>query len=70
MRHAIFFAVTRDAEVEIRIAQFGRATDGAFMKRLSLAARTLRIALPARRYFTPMARLVNNFWPEKDYIIA
>jgi hypothetical protein len=39
VRHAVFFAVARDAKIEIRVAQFGRAADCAMMQRVIGAAR-------------------------------
>ena len=34
MRHAIFLAVARDTEIQVRIGQLSSAADGAFVKGL------------------------------------
>ena len=39
MGDAVFFAVARDAEIQIRIGQLGRAADRAAMERLIRVAR-------------------------------
>ena len=70
MRHAILFAIARNAKIEIRIAQFGGAAHCAFVKRFSFASRTLRIALPSRRDLSAMASIVNDFRSKKDHIIG
>ena len=61
MRHAIFFAVARDAEIEVRIGQFRRSADRAFdavarLRCVTAIAKRLRRA----RDFTAMPRFVND----------
>ena len=69
MRDTIFFAVARDAEVEIWITQFCRSADRAFMKWFGLAARLLCKTLAPRRDFPAVPRLVNDLGAKKDQII-
>src|SRR3984893_3242452 len=70
MRHAIFFPVARDTEVEIRIAQLGRAADRAFVQRLGFTVR-IRLKSPTpRRDFLAMPGFVNHFRSEKDEIVS
>jgi len=70
MRHAIFLTVARDAEIEIRIAQFRRSADRAFVQWFGFAARLASKTLAARRDFTAVPCLVNDFWSKKDQIIG
>src|SRR6266516_269953 len=70
MGDAIFLAVARDAEIKVRIAQFGRSADRAFVKWFGFTARLLCIAFAARRDFTAMPHFVNDFRTNKDQIIA
>src|SRR6476646_1346767 len=69
MRHAIFFAVARDAKIEIRIALLGGATDRAPMKRFSGAARVGFKTFAPCRDVAPMSRLMNNLRSEKNEIV-
>src|SRR5437660_3301697 len=70
MGHAIFFAVARDTEVEIWIAQLGRAADRAFVQRLGFTARIRLIPPTPRRDFLAMPGFVNHFRSEKDEIVS
>src|SRR4029453_9813361 len=69
MRHAIFFAVPRHPEIEIRIAYLGGAADGAAMERFSRATRlNFKTSAPCRNV-VPVPRLMNDFRSEEDEII-
>src|SRR5438552_19036727 len=70
MRHAIFLAVAGYAEIEVWIAQFGRAAHGAFVEWLGLTSRTPCVEASSRRDFAAMPSIVNYFWTEKDQIIG
>ena len=70
MRHAILFAIARNAKIEIRIAQFGRTAYCAFVKRFSFASGTPLIALSSGRDLAAMAGIVNDLRSEKDQIIG
>ena len=70
MRHAILFAVAGDPEIEIGIAQLGRAANCAFVERLGFAARFDFKPLAPRRDFVTMARVMNDLRSEKDKVIA
>src|SRR5438034_44575 len=61
---------TRDAKLEIRVAQFRRAADCAFVQWLGFVARLASKTLAPRRDFTAMPCFVNDFRTEKDQIIA
>src|SRR5213079_1898582 len=66
MRHAIFFAVARDAKIEIRIAQLGGAADRAAMERFSGAARVgFKTSAPCRNVM-PVPRLMNDLRSEEN----
>jgi hypothetical protein len=66
MRHAVFFTIAGHAKVEVRIAQFGRAANCAFVKGFGFASRTPFIALSSSRDFAAMAGSMNNFRSKKD----
>src|SRR5438094_10186245 len=68
MRHAIFFAVPRDAEIEIRIAQLGGAADRAAMESFSRAARVGFKTSAPRRNVVPVPRLMNGLRSEADEV--
>src|SRR5436190_579910 len=70
MRHAILFAIARNAKIEVRIAQFGRTAYCAFVKRFGFASGTPLITLSSGRDLAAMAGIVNNFWSKKDQIIG
>src|SRR5207237_5532164 len=70
MRYAIFFAVARDAKVEIRIAQFRRSADRAFVKWFGLAAGVDLETSAPRGNFLAVSCCMKDFAAEKDQIIA
>src|SRR3979490_2969749 len=68
MRDAIFLAIARDAELEIRIAQLRRTADGALVNRFCFTAR-LAFEPPASRCdLMTMAGVVNDLRPKEDQI--
>ena len=69
MRHAIFFAVARDAEIEIRITYLGGATDRAAMERFSGAARLDFKTFPSCRDVAPVPRLMNDLRSKENEIV-
>src|SRR6266853_6614551 len=69
MRHAIFFAIPRNAKIEIRIAQLGGAADRAAMERFSGAARVgFKTSAPCRNV-VPVPRLMNDLRSEENEIV-
>src|SRR6266853_3428227 len=69
MRHAIFFAIPRNAKIEIRIAQLGGAADRAAMERFSGAARVgFKTSAPCRNV-VPVPCLMNDFRSEENEIV-
>src|SRR5438093_584771 len=69
MRSAILLTIARDAEIQVRIAQFRRSTNRAFVQWFGFAPRLASKTLAARRDFTTMPRLVNDLRSKKDQII-
>ena len=70
MRYAIFFAVARNAKVQIRIAQFRRTAGRAFVKWFGLAAGVDLETSAPRRNFPALSCFMKDFTAEKDQIIA
>src|SRR5215472_5673479 len=69
MCHAIFFAVARHTEIEIRIAQLSGAANRAAMERFSCAAR-LRFETSAPcRNVVAVPRLMNDLGSEENEIV-
>src|SRR6202035_1941139 len=70
MRDAIFFAVARNAKIEIRVGQLRCAADRAVVQRLICAARMVFKTFPPCRNLMAMSRLVNNLRAKKDEIVG
>ena len=70
MRYAIFFAIARDAKIEVRIGQLGRATNRAFVKRFGFAAGLIFKAFPPTRNFLPVPRSIKTLRPKENQVIG
>ena len=69
MCDAIFFAIARDPEIEVWIAEFGGATDRATMQGFSWAARVDFKTSASCRDVAAMPRLMNNLRSEEIEIV-
>ena len=69
MCDAIFFAIARDTEIEVWIAELGGATDCATMEGFSWAARVDFKTSASCRDVAAMARLMNNLRSKENEII-
>ena len=69
MCDAVFFAIARDPEIEIWIAELRRATDRATMEGLSRAARVDFKTSASCRDIPAMPGLMNNLWSEENEIV-
>ena len=69
MCDAIFFAIARDPEIEVWIAELGGATDRATMQGFSWAARVDFKTSASCRHVAAMPRLMNNLRPEENEIV-
>ena len=69
MCDAIFFAIPRDPEIEVWIAELGGATDCATMEGFSWAARVDFKTSASCRDVAAMARLMNNLRSKENEII-
>ena len=66
MRHAIFFAVARDTEIEIRIAKLRGTAHRAAMKRFRRAGQLRFKTFAPCRNVVPMPRLMDNLRPKEN----
>src|SRR5438270_10765799 len=62
VRQAIFFPITSDAELEIRIAQLGCATNRALVQRFGLTAGIIIITFSRVSDFVSVMWLVTKLW--------
>ena len=69
MCDAIFFAIARDTEIEVWIAELGGATDRATMEGFSRAARVDFKTFASCRDFAAMPRLMNDLRSKENEII-
>src|SRR5262245_51207031 len=69
MGHAIFFAVARDAEIEVRIAYLGGAANRAAMERFRCVARLRFKTSAPTRNVAPVSRWMNNLGSEENEIV-
>src|SRR4051812_11795282 len=69
MFHAIFLAVARDAELELRIAQLRAPAGVATMEGFGVAARLHLETLAARLHVLAMPRLLHELRAEEDQVV-
>src|SRR5215471_950368 len=69
MCHAIFFAIARHTEIEIRIAQLSGTANRTAMERFRCAARVRFETSAPCRNVVPVPRLMNDLGPKENEIV-